>query len=91
LPGPSRPIPNCSFDEALSGLTPREIDVASEMIARIRTELGKTIIVVEHVMRVIMAIGPHRGSSSRREDRGWHAPGGTGYRRVIEAYLGESA
>ena len=79
------------LDEALSGLTPREIDAASETIVRIRTELGKTIIIVEHVMRAIMAISDrivvlHHGEKIAdgtpqeiRRDR-----------QVIDAYLGES-
>jgi branched-chain amino acid transport system ATP-binding protein len=79
------------LDEALSGLTPREIDAASDTISRIRTELGKTIVIVEHVMRAIMAISDrivvlHHGEKIAdatplevRRDR-----------RVIEAYLGES-
>ena len=80
------------LDEALSGLTPREIDAASETIVRIRTELGKTIIIVEHVMRAIMTISDrivvlHHGEKIAdgtppeiRRDR-----------QVIDAYLGESA
>jgi ABC-type branched-subunit amino acid transport system ATPase component len=80
------------LDEALSGLTPREVDAAAETIARIRTELGKTIVIVEHVMRAIMAISDrivvlHHGEKIAdgppvdiRRDR-----------RVVEAYLGESA
>jgi ABC-type branched-subunit amino acid transport system ATPase component len=80
------------LDEALSGLTPREVDEAAATIARIRTDLGKTIVIVEHVMRAIMAISDrivvlHHGEKIAdgppvdiRRDR-----------RVVEAYLGESA
>jgi branched-chain amino acid transport system ATP-binding protein len=80
------------LDESLAGLTPREIDAAVALIGRIRTDLGKTIVIVEHVMRAIMAISDrivvlHHGEKiadgppqAIRADR-----------RVVEAYLGESA
>jgi branched-chain amino acid transport system permease protein len=40
------------LDEVLSGLTPAEIDEAVDLIRRIRDQ-GTTIILVEHVMRVV--------------------------------------
>jgi branched-chain amino acid transport system permease protein len=43
------------LDEVLSGLTPAEIDSAVELIERIRGQ-GTTIVLVEHVMRVVMAL-----------------------------------
>jgi len=43
------------LDEVLSGLTPAEIDEAVELIGRIRDQ-GTTILLVEHVMRVVTAL-----------------------------------
>jgi branched-chain amino acid transport system permease protein len=43
------------LDEALSGLTPSEIDEAVELIRRIRDQ-GTTVVLVEHVMRVVTAL-----------------------------------
>ncbi len=43
------------LDEALSGLTPTEIDEAVALIARIRAD-GTTIVLVEHVMRIVTAL-----------------------------------
>ena len=43
------------LDEALSGLTPGEIDEAVDLIRRIRDQ-GTTIVLVEHVMRVVTAL-----------------------------------
>ena len=43
------------LDEVLSGLTPAEIDEAVDLIRRIR-EQGTTIVLVEHVMRVVTAL-----------------------------------
>ena len=43
------------LDEVLSGLTPAEIDEAVDLIRRIR-DAGTTIVLVEHVMRVVTAL-----------------------------------
>jgi branched-chain amino acid transport system permease protein len=43
------------LDEVLSGLTPSEIDSAVHLVRRIR-EHGTTIVLVEHVMRAVMAL-----------------------------------
>ncbi len=43
------------LDEVLSGLTPAEIDGAVDLICRIRAQ-GTTIVLVEHVMRVVTAL-----------------------------------
>ena len=44
------------LDEVLAGLNSSEIDDAIALIRRIRKELGKTLVVVEHIMRVVMRI-----------------------------------
>ena len=41
-------------DESLGGLDEAEMDQAAEMLHRIRTERGITIIWVEHIMGVLM-------------------------------------
>ena len=78
------------LDEALAGLNAAEIDHALELIGRLRSELGKTIVIVEHVMRAIMKISDrivvlHHGEKIA------DAPAGLvrSDERVIEAYLGE--
>ncbi len=43
------------LDEVLSGLTPAEIDEAVALIQRIRAQ-GTTIVLVEHVMRIVTAL-----------------------------------
>jgi len=47
------------IDEAFAGLNPSEVDQAIETIKRIRSELGITIFIIEHVMRAIMNICDH--------------------------------
>ena len=43
------------LDELLTGLTPKECDEAIELIKQIRNQ-GVTVLIVEHVMRVIMGL-----------------------------------
>ena len=44
------------LDETMAGLTHTEVDESLKMISSIRSEFGLTIILVEHVMRAIMAV-----------------------------------
>ena len=46
------------LDELLTGLTPRECDEAIKLIRRINKQ-GVTVLIVEHVMRVIMGLCSH--------------------------------
>ena len=43
-------------DESLSGLDEHEMDQAADMLRRIATDLGITIIWVEHIMGVLMRV-----------------------------------
>ncbi len=44
------------LDETAAGLNPSELDEAIDIIKKIRTELGITVVIVEHIMKVIMSI-----------------------------------
>jgi branched-chain amino acid transport system ATP-binding protein len=46
------------LDELLTGLTPKESDVAIDLVKRINKQ-GVTILMVEHVMKVIMGLCNH--------------------------------
>jgi branched-chain amino acid transport system ATP-binding protein len=43
------------LDEVMAGLTPAEVEEALEIVKKIRTQ-GRTLILVEHVMRAVMGI-----------------------------------
>ncbi len=46
------------LDEVMAGLNPAEIDQAVALVAKL-SERGLTIVIVEHVMRAIMAVARH--------------------------------
>jgi branched-chain amino acid transport system ATP-binding protein len=79
------------MDEAVAGLNPSETDHMINIIRAIRSRLGITIIIVEHVMRVIMNISDRVAVLHHGEKIAEGTPREvTRDRGVIEAYLGES-
>jgi branched-chain amino acid transport system ATP-binding protein len=78
------------LDEPTAGMNPRETEGLTTLIGRLREEVGLTIVVIEHDMRVV------RGVSDRviALDYGKKIAEGTydevaGNEQVIEAYLGK--
>ncbi len=79
------------LDEVVAGLNPTEADQTVQLILKIR-DAGITILIVEHIMRVIMKISTRiivlnygRMIAQGKPDEVARD------RQVIEAYLGESA
>jgi branched-chain amino acid transport system ATP-binding protein len=78
------------LDEVLAGLNPTEIDHALELIGRLRSELDKTIVIVEHVMRAIMRLSDRIVVLHHGEKIADAPPAHvTRDARVVDAYLGE--
>ena len=78
------------LDETAAGLNPKELYEAIELIRRIRDQ-GMTIIIVEHIMKVIMSISDriHAINYGQTIAEG-KAEEVANNKDVIEAYLGES-
>jgi len=78
------------LDETAAGLTPSELDGAIELIKNIRND-GTTILIVEHIMKVIMSISDriHAINFGRTIAEGTpHEVANNP--EVIKAYLGEA-
>jgi ABC-type branched-subunit amino acid transport system ATPase component len=76
------------LDEPITGMNEEEIQVITELVIRIR-DLGVTIVVVEHNMRVIMDLCEHVMVLNFGEKIAEGPPAQVvSSRDVIEAYLG---
>ena len=77
------------LDETAAGLTPTEVDVAIELIKKIRDN-GVTIIIVEHIMKVIMTISDRIHAINFGQTIAHGTPKEVSRNEaVIKAYLGD--
>ena len=77
------------LDETAAGLNPSELDAAIELIQKIRGK-GVTIIIVEHIMKVIMTISDRIHAINFGQTIASGTPQKVANNpAVIEAYLGE--
>ena len=80
------------LDEVMAGLRPTETDRMVAVLKRLRAETGLTILLIEHVMRAVMALSDHvivlHHGEKISEGTPEHV---TKDPAVLECYLGEGA
>jgi branched-chain amino acid transport system ATP-binding protein len=79
------------LDEPIAGLNPREIRILVDMIKRINTELGLTVIIIEHFMKVLTELSQRLMILENGALICLGEPVEVvGNKKVIECYLGDS-
>jgi branched-chain amino acid transport system ATP-binding protein len=79
------------LDENMAGLNPFEIDEALDLLRKIR-DSGKSLVVVEHIMRAVMGISDRIVVLNYGEKIAEGSPDSVAKdQHVIEAYLGKKA
>ncbi|MCE5317124.1 MAG: ABC transporter ATP-binding protein [Parachlamydia sp.] len=79
------------LDEVMAGLTHVEIGDALQLLRKINSEMGITLVIVEHVMKVVMELCEKIVVLSFGEKIAEGSPQEiTQNRKVIDVYLGES-
>jgi branched-chain amino acid transport system ATP-binding protein len=80
------------LDEPTAGMNPKETDEAVGLFRRLRDELGVTILLIEHSMRVVMDISERITVMDYGEKIAEGLPAEiSNNSRVVEAYLGRGA
>jgi len=78
------------LDEVMAGLRPTEIDVMVAFLRDLNARTGLTILLIEHVMRAVMALAAHVVVVSYGEKMAEGTPAEiTRHPAVLDVYLGE--